>query len=244
MKTNHSIMSINNLSKRYGGLVAINNVSFEIREGEILGLIGPNGSGKTTLINLISGQQKLNEGSISFKGEFISGLPPNKICKKGISRTFQLVKILPSLSCVENCMAGMVFSKSKIWGDAARYEALRLLEKVGLSDKKDTPVYSLTYIDQKRLELSRALACNPDLLLLDEWLAGLNSSELDEGIDLIKNLKSEISGIILVEHVMHAVRILCNRCVVLASGEKISEGEPEIVLNDPEVVKVYLGDDI
>ena len=244
MLKNQSIMSLNNISKRFGGLIAVNNVSFDVREGEILGLIGPNGSGKTTLINLISGQQKLNEGNISFQGEFISGLPPNRISKKGISRTFQLVKILPHLTCIENCMAGMVFSKRSIWGDAAKYEALRLLDKVGLSDKKDTPVTSLTYIDQKRLELSRALASNPDLLLLDEWLAGLNSSELDEGIELINSLRNELSGIILVEHVMHAVRLLCNRCIVLASGHKISEGEPEIVLNDPEVIKVYLGDEI
>ena len=238
-----TIMSIRNISKQFGGLVAVNNVSFDVKKGEILGLIGPNGSGKTTLINLISGQQRLSGGSISLRGEFISNLSPNKISKKGISRTFQLVKILPNMSCVENCMAGMVFGKRALWGESAYYEALQLLEKVGILEKKDHPVSSLTYIDQKRLELSRALASQPDLLLLDEWLAGLNASELEEGIDLIKQLKDQVSGIILVEHVMHAVRLLCTRCIVLAAGKKILEGDTSIVLNDSEVIKVYLGED-
>ena len=173
-----SVMSVQRAVKRFGGLVAVNNVSFDVGRGEILGIIGPNGSGKTTMMNLISGALSLSEGHIALGGEFISGLPANKINQRGISRTFQLVRVLPSLSCLENCMAGMVFGKRRLWGASARYQANILLEKVGLADKASVPVSALTYIDQKRLELARALASDPEVLLLDEWLAGLNPSEL------------------------------------------------------------------
>ena len=228
-----TVLSVSNATKRFGGLVAVNNLSFDVNSDEVMGIIGPNGSGKTTMMNLISGALRLSEGSISLDGRFISSLTANQINQRGIARTFQLVRILPSLTVVENCMAGMVFGHRRIWGDQARYEAGKLIARVGLSGKESVPVGSLTYIDQKRLELARALAASPKLLLLDEWLAGLNPTELQEGITII-----------LVEHVMDAIRSLCDRCIVMAAGTKIAEGAPDMVLADPEVVKVYIGEDI
>ena len=228
-----TVLSVSNATKRFGGLVAVNNLSFDVNSDEVMGIIGPNGSGKTTMMNLISGALRLSEGSISLDGRFISSMTANQINQRGIARTFQLVRILPSLTVVENCMAGMVFGHRRIWGDQARYEAGKLIARVGLSGKESVPVGSLTYIDQKRLELARALAASPKLLLLDEWLAGLNPTELQEGITII-----------LVEHVMDAIRSLCDRCIVMAAGTKIAEGAPDVVLADPEVVKVYIGEDI
>jgi len=239
-----TVLSVSNATKRFGGLVAVNNLSFDVNSDEVMGIIGPNGSGKTTMMNLISGALRLSEGSISLDGRFISSLTANQINQLGIARTFQLVRILPSLTVVENCMAGMVFGHRRIWGDQARYEAGKLIARVGLSGKESVPVGSLTYIDQKRLELARALAASPKLLLLDEWLAGLNPTELQEGINLIRSLREEGITIILVEHVMDAIRSLCDRCIVMAAGTKIAEGVPDMVLADPEVVKVYIGEDI
>ena len=250
-----TVLSVANATKRFGGLVAVNNLSFEVQQNEVMGIIGPNGSGKTTMMNLISGALQLSEGSISLDGRFISTLKANQINQRGIARTFQLVRVLPGLSVLENCMAGMVFGHRRLWGDQARYEAGKLLERVGLSGKEAIQVESLTYIDQKRLELARALASSPKLLMLDEWLAGLNPTELGEGIDLIRSLREEGINlirslreegitIILVEHVMDAIRSLCDRCIVMAAGTKIAEGSPDAVLADPEVVKVYIGEDV
>ena len=239
-----TVLSVSNATKRFGGLVAVNNLSFEVNSNEVMGIIGPNGSGKTTMMNLISGALRLSEGSISLDGRFINTLKANQINQRGISRTFQLVRVLPSLTVVENCMAGMVFGRRRIWGEQARYEAGKRIARVGLSGKEAVPVGSLTYIDQKRLELARALAASPKLLLLDEWLAGLNPTELQEGINLIRSLREEGITIILVEHVMDAIRSLCDRCIVMAAGVKIAEGAPDAVLADPEVVKVYIGEDV
>ena len=239
-----TVVSAQNATKRFGGLIAVNNLSFDVQHNELLGIIGPNGSGKTTMMNLISGALKLNEGSISLEGRFISTLKASKINQRGVARTFQLVRILSGLSVVENCMAGMVFGHRRIWGDQARYEAGKLLERVGLSGQENLAVNSLTYIDQKRLELARALASNPKVLLLDEWLAGLNPTELQDGIELIRSLREEGMTIIMVEHVMDAIRSLCDRCVVMAAGSKIAEGTPSDVLADPEVIKVYIGEDV
>jgi len=239
-----TVLGVTNATKRFGGLVAVNNLSFEVRQNEVMGIIGPNGSGKTTMMNLISGALRLSEGSISLDGRFISSLKANQINQRGISRTFQLVRVLPGLSVTENCMAGMVFGHRRLWGDQARYESGKLLERVGLSGQAAAAIGSLTYIDQKRLELARALASNPRVLLLDEWLAGLNPTELQEGIDLIRSLREEGITIILVEHVMDAIRSLCDRCIVMAAGAKIAEGSPDEVLSDPEVVKVYIGEDV
>ena len=236
------VLKVNSATKRFGGLLAVNNLNFEVMEHEVLGLIGPNGSGKTTVMNLISGALKLSAGEICLEEKVVSDLPAYKIARLGISRTFQLVKILPTLSVIDNVISGGVFGYQRMWGEPAERTALHLLEKVGLAAFVDKPTEQLTYIDQKRLELARALAGNPKLLLLDEWLAGLNPTELQIGIDLIHALRDEGRTIILVEHVMDAIRSLCDRCVVMNSGVKIAEGEVAETLQNPEVIRAYLGD--
>ncbi|MDF1779077.1 MAG: ABC transporter ATP-binding protein [Rhizobiaceae bacterium] len=238
-----AILSLDHATKAFGGLIAVNDLSFSLQDGELLGLIGPNGSGKTTVLNLISGALKPTSGSISLGGTEIAGQPAHKIARLGIARTFQLVRILPSLTAEQNVVAGGVFGHVRSWGVEAHDRARLLLERVGLSGRGDSPTSSMTYIDQKRLELARALAANPKVLLLDEWLAGLNPSELKIGIDLIRELRNDGISIIMVEHVMDAIRSLCDRCVVMSSGLKIADGDVHGVLADPEVIRAYLGDD-
>jgi branched-chain amino acid transport system ATP-binding protein len=236
-----ALLSVDRARKAFGGLVAVNDVSFEVKDGELLGLIGPNGSGKTTMLNLISGALRPNSGEIRLAGEAIGGRSAHAIARRGIARTFQLVRILPSLSVEENVVAGAVFGHVRAWGEDARKTARILLERVGLGGRGAAPTSSLTYIDQKRLELARALASDPRLLLLDEWLAGLNPSELKVGIALIRELRNDGCTIIMVEHVMDAIRSLCDRLVVMSSGVKIADGSAAQVLADPEVVRAYLG---
>jgi ABC-type branched-subunit amino acid transport system ATPase component len=235
-------LSVRGAGKRFGGLVAVDNLSFDVAEHKVLGLIGPNGSGKTTMMNLISGALPISEGRIELRGAEISGLSMQEISRRGIARTFQLVRLLPGLSVLENVLAGAVFGHRRRWGRDAEEYARRMLERVGLGDAVGDPVGSLTYIDQKRLELARVLAGEPEVLLLDEWLAGLNPTELETGIELIRDLRSEGRTVILVEHVMDAIRSLCDSCVVMNSGRKIAEGTPTEVLNDAEVIRAYLGD--
>jgi branched-chain amino acid transport system ATP-binding protein len=235
------LLQISGLTKRFGGLVAVNGVSFEIAAGEVVGLLGPNGSGKTTVLNMISGSLKPTTGHIRLRGDVISGLSPHRIARKGVARTFQLVRILPSLSVTENVAAALAFRSEALWGDEANEAAATFLERVGLAGRGAEQVEQLTYIDQKRVELARALAARPALLLLDEWLAGLNPTELRVGIDLIAELRDTGTTILLVEHVMEAVRALCCRCVVMNAGTKISDGETSAVLKEPEVIRAYLG---
>jgi len=242
MTPGDTILMVRNLTKRFGGLVAVNDLSFDVREHEVMGIIGPNGSGKSTTMNLISGALKATSGSIVLEGQDLTPLPPHKIARFGVARSFQLVRILPKLSVIENVIAGAAFAHKPRWGEDAEQFAAALLDRLELGEKKHLGIGSLTYIDQKRLELARALASEPEILLLDEWLAGLNPSELRIGIDLIANLRLEGRTIILVEHVMDAIRSLCDRCVVMNSGVKIAEGTPTDVLSDADVIRAYLGD--
>ena len=237
------VLSVRGATKRFGGLVAVDAIDFDVAEHQVMGLIGPNGSGKSTTLNLISGALKPTAGSIALRGASITGMPAEKITRRGISRTFQLVRLLPSMSVLENVIAGAVFGHRRRWGAEARGEAERLLDRVGLGGKGHLRTGQLTYIDTKRVELARVLGSDPTVLLLDEWLAGLNPTELQIGIKLIRSLREEGRTIVLVEHVMDAIRSLCDRCVVMSSGAKIAEGTPAEVLSDREVIRAYLGDD-
>ncbi|MDD7972855.1 ABC transporter ATP-binding protein [Roseinatronobacter alkalisoli] len=237
------ILQIEGLRKVFGGLVAVNDVSFSVAEGELLGLIGPNGSGKTTTMNLISGALPATAGTIRLDGSPITGLTAAAISRAGVARTFQLVRILPGMSAVENVIAGGVYSRAGRWGPEAETRARELLARVGMEGRSDLPLSAMTYIDQKRVELARALAADPRLLLLDEWLAGLNPAELQMAISLIRSIHAEGMTIIMVEHVMDAIRSLCGRCVVMNSGVRIGEGATADVLADPQVMAAYLGED-
>ena len=232
-----AVLQVEGLHRSFGGLRAVDGLSFAVGQGEIVGLLGPNGSGKTTALNLISGALTPNSGSVRFFGQELAGAPAHRIARAGIARTFQLVKVFQTMSVRENVQASLMSQ-----GDH-RGDALPLLERVGLAAYADRPAATLTYIDQKRLELARALGLRPRLLLLDEWLAGLNPSELLEGVELVRSLRSAELSIVMVEHVMDAIRSLCDRCVVMNSGSLIAEGTPEAVLADPEVIRAYLGDD-
>jgi branched-chain amino acid transport system ATP-binding protein len=228
------LMEVERLQKSFGGLVAARDLSFTVEAGGILGLIGPNGSGKTTVLNLISGELRL-------RGESLVGMSPYQICRRRVSRTFQLVRVLPGMTAIENVMVGRLFGSSRTNRRTARGEAEELLRRVGLAEKGQMRAAQLTYIDQKRLEIARALAIRP-VLLLDEWLAGLNPVELQIGIDLVRQIRDGGVTLILVEHVMHAVRTLCDRVVVMDAGSKVVEGPPDEVLAHPDVIRAYLGD--
>jgi len=223
--------------------VAVDAMTFDLAENEVLGLIGPNGSGKTTMMNLISGALKPNGGTIRLYNQDITQAKANAIARAGIARTFQIVRILPTLSVLENVAAGGVFGHDRRWGTPLEDHARQMLHLVGLEEAEHAPVEALTYIDQKRVELARALVSDPRVLLLDEWLAGLNPTELLTGIELIEALRVEGRTIIIVEHVMDAIRSLCDRCVVMNSGAKIAEGTPSEVLSDAAVIAAYLGDE-
>lgn len=237
-----SFLIIDNARKDFGGLRAVNDVSFTLERGEIAGLLGPNGSGKTTLINLISGALPASGGQITLDGVRLSGRRPDVIARAGVARTFQLVRILPSLTLTENVMIPAVFGAKAHWGTAARAVAEQALETVGLSDRAGATAGELTYIDQKRLELARAVAAEPKLLLLDEWLAGLNPTELTEGIELVRSLTRSGITILMVEHILDAVRALCPRVLVMNSGKLIADEETGAALSDPAVIAAYLGE--
>jgi branched-chain amino acid transport system ATP-binding protein len=237
-----ALLDAQHVRKTFGGLVAVRDVSFAIMPGEVVGLIGPNGSGKTTLINLISGVLAADSGAMRLGDRDMHGTPAHHRAGAGIARTFQLVRVAGEMTALENAEAGLVCRGDIDWGEESRREAARLLALAGLEGKSHIPASDLTYGDQKRVELARALASDPKVLLLDEWLAGLNPTELKTGIALIEQLRAEGRTIIVVEHVMHAIRSLCDRCVVMNSGAKIAEGTPQQVLADGEVIRAYLGD--
>lgn len=233
------LLAVEGVSKSFSGLRAVDGVSFTVAAGEIIGIIGPNGSGKTTLLNTLSGALKPSSGTIRFSGTVLTGLRAHQIARLGLARTFQLVRVMPDLTVAENVAAARLFSTS----DGSDTTGRELLDLVGLGTMHEALARELTYIDQKRLELARALALRPRLVLLDEWLAGLNPSELETGIALIAKLRERGLTIIMVEHVMDAIRALCGHCIVMNAGRVIARGAPDEVLADPKVVAAYLGDD-
>jgi len=231
-----------NISKFFGGLAALKNVSFSLSMGEIVGLIGPNGAGKTTLFNVITGFTPPSSGIIRFKGRKISGLKPHKICKLGIARTYQIVKPFSNLTVLENVVVGMVSGRKKLSLSKARSEALEILKLVGLENKEYVQAKNLTLMDKKMLELARALATEPEVLLLDEVCAGLNPAEIHRAVQLIKNLRKQGLTIFWIEHIMRAIMTVADRIIVLHHGEKIAEGTPREIANDSKVIDAYLGE--
>jgi branched-chain amino acid transport system ATP-binding protein len=238
-----ALLSVRGLHKAFDGLVAVRDLSFDIGHEGIVGLIGPNGSGKTTVMNLLTGELRPDAGAILLNGVDIAGWPAFQICRSRIARTFQLVRVLPYMTARENVMLGAMFGSAPADPLRAGREADALLDRVGLGGRAAVQAVELTYIDQKRLELARALACRPLLLLLDEWLAGLNPVELQTGMDLIRGLRRDGVTIIMVEHVMEAIRALCDRVLVMNAGERIAEDTPDRVLSEPGVTRAYLGAD-
>jgi branched-chain amino acid transport system ATP-binding protein len=237
-----NFFSVRGLRKAFGGLVAVRDVSFDIPKGTIMGLIGPNGSGKTTVLNLITAEFAADSGSVQFEGKEILGLQSFQVCRAKIARTFQLVRVFPHMTTRENVMLGRMFGSEPVTPGHAAHEADQLLERVGMAGKAEMFASQLTYIDQKRIELARALATKPGLLLLDEWLAGLNPTELKIGIELVRKIQGGGITVVMVEHVMEAIRALCGHVVVMNAGMKIAEGTAAEVLSDPKVTQVYLGE--
>jgi branched-chain amino acid transport system ATP-binding protein len=231
------------VTQYFGGLAAVSHVDFNVNQGEVVGLIGPNGAGKTTLFNLISGAFVPQSGTIKFKAKPITGLKPHQICRKGLARTFQSVKIFANMPVFDNVILGSFFgtSNSISSADAARV-ATELLEFVGLSAVAATPAKDLTLANQKRLEVARALATRPELLLLDELMAGLNPTEVAQAMELVARIRDMGISIFMIEHVMKAIMSVCNRIIVLHHGEKIAEGTPQEIATSRTVVEVYLGE--
>jgi branched-chain amino acid transport system ATP-binding protein len=237
-----ALLQVSAVTKRFRGLVAINAVSFEVAPGDIFALIGPNGAGKTTMFNVIAGEYPPDEGTIEFAGGPVGGLPPDVVCRRGIGRTFQIVRPFPALSVLDNVVVGALLRHKNV--SSARAYARDVLARLRLDDKRSQSASALTLPDRKRLEVARALATDPKLLLLDEVMAGLRPAEADEMIRILLALNKETGvTILLIEHVMRAVMALAQRIVVLHHGSVIAQGTPRDVVRDPGVIKSYLGEE-
>ena len=235
-----ALLSVDTISKRFRGLVAVDRLTFEVPEGGIFAVIGPNGAGKTTLFNMIAGVFPPDTGTITFAGERIDGLTPDKICRRGIGRTFQIVRPFPGLTVEDNVIVGALLHRHQV--EAARGHAHEVLRRLDLYDKRDQRAASLTLPDRKRLEVARALATDPKLLLLDEVMAGLRPTETDRIVSILQDLNRDTGlTILLIEHVMRAVMALAGRILVMHHGASIAEGPPEQVVRDPAVIHSYLG---
>ena len=235
------MMRLSNVTKRFGGLVAVRNVSFDLVPGEIVGLIGPNGAGKTTLVNLITGVERLDAGEILFEGRTISRLPAFRVARLGIGRTFQIVQPFPGMSVLDNVAAGAMFAGGCRSVADSRERAAECLAFTGLAKSANVLAARLTLPDRKRLELAKGLATKPKLLLLDEVNAGLNATEIDGALELIKALAARGITIVLIEHLMKVVMRACSRIIVLNQGAVIADGRPGEVARDRQVVEAYLG---
>ena len=234
-----TLLETHGLSKRFGGVVAVAGLDLTVHEGEVLGLIGPNGAGKTTVFNLLSGFLTPDAGDVRFRGRSLRGLPPHTICALGLARTFQIVRPFPRLTVLDNVVIGALGRHPM--AARAREHARAVVERVGLSAKAEQAAAGLTLAERKRLELARALATEPALLLLDEVMAGLNHVEIEEVISLIKKAREQGMSILVIEHVMKAIQSLSDRLLVLHHGEKIAEGKPDTVLSNEQVIDAYLG---
>ncbi|MEA4883314.1 MAG: ABC transporter ATP-binding protein [Clostridia bacterium] len=235
-----SELVVTGLTKRFGGLVALNDVSFSVKNGEILGLIGPNGAGKTTLFNCLTGFLKTDGGSVEFDGRNITNWSPNRICSLGMARTFQVVQVLQGMTVLENAMVGAYLRDGRTSG--AQRRAAQVLDRVGMSDKAGMAAVNLTLPAKKRLEVAMCLATDPKVLMLDESMAGLTPTEIQESSRMIRTLRDEGIALVVVEHVMEAIMPIADRVMVLDSGHKIAEGAPAEIVRNPRVVSAYLGD--
>jgi len=236
-----ALLEVRGIGKRFGGLQAVSDVSFNLNEGEILGLIGPNGAGKTTLFNLVNGVFKADKGSITFWGKDITGHSPDQVVHLGLARTHQIVRPLSGMSVLENVIVGACFGRAYQSMRDARATALEVLAKVGMASRAHSSARSLTLAFKKRLEVARALAARPKLLLLDEVLAGLNPTEIAQMIDLVRSIRDSGISVFMIEHVMQAIMNLSDRIVVLNLGRKIAEAPPAEVVQNSDVVEAYLG---
>ncbi|MEH7014124.1 ABC transporter ATP-binding protein [Neobacillus niacini] len=241
MPQNKTLLEVKKLGKRFGGNWAIKDVDISINQNEIIGVIGPNGAGKTTLFNMMTGFLKPTEGEVFLRNKDITNLESHQICKKGVSRTFQIVKPFSGLSVLDNVMVGVLNKENNV--SKARKRAKEYIDLVGLSAFIDAPASSLPLGNRKRLEVARAVATDPEVIMLDEVMGGLNDDETVEMMDIIKKLHKEGLTILLIEHNMHALMTLSERVVVLCYGEKLAEGTPKEVSSNQKVIEAYLGSD-